>query len=426
MAQRRIGNHLSPGLRYWSGYVHEEYLDALRPFSKAAKVYREMSDDAVVGAMIDAVKAPLLGAEFYVEAASSSSEDKRAAEFLEMNLEKLEDVTWIEHVEEMLEFIIYGFSIAEKVLEKKKDGKFWLKTLIPVGQETLERWGPLDDLGNVISFIQRDIEGEIREADISKLVLMTYRSRKKDPQGKSILRSIYRSWYIRKTLEIFEAIGVERDVGGTPLIQEGENYQLSDEQIENLKEQMENLRVDEADYIYVPRGVTITPYGGGSKVFDSRRIIDAYDHKMRQRFYADFIAQGSEEVGTNALAKESTTFFNVILRHFQLKMLSAWNIQLVPYLFKYNNFKLEKYPKLEWTKPGYYNPMNIAQATNALIGADALTANYATEAHIRKSFGFPRISPEEREKVMKEKQESQQQNQGFPSGETNISGSDSK
>ena len=47
---------LSTGLSLWHGQVREEYLNDLTPWSRAVKVYKEMQDDVVIGALLEAIK----------------------------------------------------------------------------------------------------------------------------------------------------------------------------------------------------------------------------------------------------------------------------------------------------------------------------------------------------------------------------------
>ena len=385
---------LGTGLSIWRGTVSEEYLTDLKPWSRAVKVFREMRDDVVIGALLESIKTPLLAAPFEVHPASQSDEDRRAAEFLEKNIFHLPEMEWREHVEEMLDFIDFGFAIAEKVLEKRKDGRLYLRALIPIGQETLYRWGDPDELGRVTAFEQLDpITGKVRRATMDKLLHFTWKSRKRNPHGHSILRSLYRPWYFKKNLEAIEAIGAERDVGNAPVARLGEGY-YSDQDIENLKKALEGFRIDEALYLILPHGVDLQAFGGGGKVYNVRAMIRDWQHLIRQRFFADFLSLGSEQVGTQALAREMTTFFSFALRSIQVRMLEVWNRQLVPWLFEWNNWRLDAYPKIAWTMPGRHSLQALAQAYSTFIGAGILTPDDSIEPQIREELGLPPLSPE--------------------------------
>ena len=204
--QRPTQVMLGPGLSLWNGLTSEEYLTSLKPWSRAVKVYQEMQDDVVIGALFESIKTPLIASPFEVVVAEMDTEEDRiAADFLRANTIDNANFEWISHVDEMMEYIDMGFSIAEKVLEKGDDGLLYIRDLIPIGQDTLHRWGPLDEFGKVTGFIQRDKpSGKIRAADMEKLLHFTFRGRKRNPEGRGILRSLYRPWFFKKNLEALE------------------------------------------------------------------------------------------------------------------------------------------------------------------------------------------------------------------------------
>lgn len=428
---------LGTGLKIWTGRIREEYLTALQPWTRAAKIYREMRDETTIGSLLEAIKTPLLSTHFevhpYIEPgddenpqdrpskssvfqdeppnpfkprqpfppqpspdrlnqAKVKDQDKRAAELVEKALFRIPNMEWREHAEEMLDFLDFGFAVSEKVFYKDKQGHILPDVLLPVGQETLERWGDPDNYGHVSSFIQRDpVTGQLREASSNKLIHFTWRSRKRDPMGYSLLRSLYRPWFFMKNLEVLEAIGVERDVGNVPVAKLGETF-LTDEQYTKLETGLAGLRLDETAYLIVPGDIEVTPLGSGGKVYDVRGIIRDYQHKIRQRFFADFLAMGGERVGTQALSRELSSFFSLALRAVQERMLEIWQRQLIKPILELNDFPeevVEHPPRLAWTRPGAKNMQMVAQAMNSLVSSDIITPDDDLEHHIREEFGFP-------------------------------------
>ena len=388
---------MKPGLSIWSGLIQEEYLGELAPWSKEVKIFKEMQDDVVIGALFESVRTPLLSSPFEISAGGDSPEDERARAFLEENILHNPNFEWISHVEEMLQFIELGFAVSEKVLEKdKKDGLLHIRDLMPIGQDSLDRWGEPDELGRVTSFQQRDKRGTIHTAPMEKLLHFAFRSKKRNPQGQGLLRALYRPWYFKKNLETLEAIGIERDVGNAPVVKLKENVRYSTQDIDDLKEALEGFRMDEALYVILPSGAELTAYGGGNKVYDVRATITAWQHLIRQRFFADFLAFGSSAVGTQALAREMTTFFGLALRSIQQSMLAVWNRQLVPWLFKWNNWELEHLPTIDWLRPGESNIQSLVQAYNMLVSSGLMDVNDPEfRARVRSQIGLrPSTTPD--------------------------------
>lgn len=390
------GVKLGTGLSVWKGVVSEEYLPQLQPWSIAFKIYREMADDVVVGALLESIKTPLIASPFEIVAASDAKEDQEAKAFIEKDLFKDLDMEWPAHVAESLEMLDYGFSLSEKVLEKREDGRLHIRSLVPIGQETLDHWGDVDEFGAVSSFVQkRELRGQRplqgTEASMDKLLHFKFKGRKRNPEGRSLLRSLYRPWYFKKNLEALEAIGAERDVGNAPVATLKEGIRYSASQIDSLAAALEGFRMDESVYVIAPAGVTIQAYGGGNKVYDVRAMIRDWQHLIRQRFFADFLSLGSEQVGTQALAREMTTFFGLALRSIQEIMLSVWNRQLIPWVFAWNNWEpvSGELPRIDWLRPEDTNLQSLAQAYQMLIAAGLLEADDAVKKRVRLQVGLP-------------------------------------
>lgn len=72
---------LATGLSIMAGMVTEEYLPRLRNWPAAFKTFTEMRDDAVIGALLESIKTPLLSTPFEVHAASEADSDKGLLSF---------------------------------------------------------------------------------------------------------------------------------------------------------------------------------------------------------------------------------------------------------------------------------------------------------------------------------------------------------
>ena len=77
------------GLRNLSGRIQEEYLALLKDTSRRSKIWLEMLDDVTIATLLDAIKWPLLAADFDVEAASEDEVDQAAKAFLWENMNNM-------------------------------------------------------------------------------------------------------------------------------------------------------------------------------------------------------------------------------------------------------------------------------------------------------------------------------------------------
>lgn len=387
-ARKVIG---TTGLKNFAGRISEDELAIFRSWSKEAQIYLEMRDDVIIGTLLDAVKLPLLAAEFVVDSASESAPDQRAKEFIEDNIANMHHQTWRSHVEDMLETLEFGFAVGEIVLEKRHDGRMWIRNIESRGQETLDKW-IFDNKDNLISFQQRDpVRGSIATIPISKMVHMTMRGRKGNPQGRSILRWLWWPYRFRRDMENLEGIGVERDIGGMPVATMGEaSYDPDD--LTKLDDALAGMRMDERMFLRLPSGVKVEPYGGGSKSYNIGEIIERKKKEILMRLFAQFLMLGMESVGSQALVQGSQDFFTLGEIAIQQVMLESWNQQLIPYLLRHNSFtELTGNPTLNWKNPGKVNIAEIMEAYTKGSSSGVLTPSGEDEEHLRALLDLPSI-----------------------------------
>ena len=389
------------GLKHLAGRVNEEYLNSLKLWSTEVKLYKEMRDDTLIGTLLDAIKTPLLAANFDTEPGGDQTPaDQEAADWLWSVMNSMGRQTWVSHTEDALDFIDFGFNVSAINLEKRADGRIWLANLEPRGQETLYQWGFSEDgKGDEVElFRQQDPNGTgtIFDVPMNQCIHFRFRGRKGNPQGRSLLRSLFRSYKFMRNLEDLEAIGVERDVGGMAVakLTEGD---LSDEDMATLKQTLKNLRRDEQLYLIEPVGVDMRAWAGGSKIYDVNQIIERYQKLTLMRFFAQFLKLGMDSVGTQALVKGAHDFFTLALEGVQRYLLEAWNQQLVPYLFKWNAWPgLTDYPKIVWEKPGKPDLAGLVNYLNTSVGAKLFTPTDIDEDHLRALADMPELPEEER------------------------------
>jgi hypothetical protein len=387
------------GLKHIGGQIREEYLNALRNWSTEAKLYDEMRDDPIVGALLDAIKLPLQAAAFDVETAQGGTPaDDEAAKWLWECLNKMTNQTWNSHVEDALECLDFGFALSEIVLDKRADGRLWLKNVDPRGQESLNSWQyNATEKDKLEAFVQNDPNGGATfTIPLSKCVHFRYKGRKGNPQGHSVLRALYRPYKFARNLEDLEGIGIERDVGGMPMAKlQGGDYDPQD--MTDLKAALKGLRKDEESYLIVPEGVDISPFGGGNKIYDVDQVINRYHKVMLMRFFAQFLILGMDKVGTQSLVKGSQDFFALVLEGVQRYLLESWNNQLVPYLFRFNSWDgISGLPTITWEKPGKVDLGGLVNFLNTAVGAKLLTPTDLDEDHLRSIADMPELPEEDR------------------------------
>lgn len=344
------------GQRRYGGIFYEEFLSELRG-RKGAEVFTEMSNnDETIGAILFAIEMLVRQASWNVEPGGSTAKDREAAEFVKSCMDDMQQ-TWIDTISEILSFLTYGWSFHEIVYKRRmgrtKDNRTsskyddgligWMK--LPIrSQETLYQW-EYDDQDNLIGMTQMPPpDFGLITIPMNKAMLFRTRSRKDNPEGRSILRTAYRSWYFKRRIQEIEGIGIERDLAGLPVITTPEGMDIWDKDDEDmnairagLEAMVKNIRRDSTEGLVMPFGYTFELTStGGSRQFDTNSIIARYDTKISQTVLADFIQLGHESVGSFALSSDKTNLFSMAICAFLDIICQTFNSQGIPALIDIN------------------------------------------------------------------------------------------
>src|SRR5258708_502727 len=113
---REIG---ATGLRRFSGFIFEEFLNNLLQW-KGAAIYKEMSwNDSTIGACLYAIEMFIRKVEWSVKPASNQPYDIEAADFLNSCRDDM-SVTWADLVNEIVhETMVYGYDVSELVYKRR-------------------------------------------------------------------------------------------------------------------------------------------------------------------------------------------------------------------------------------------------------------------------------------------------------------------
>lgn len=386
------------GIKRSGGYIDEEFLPALRG-RKAVRVFREMAaNDSMVGALLFAIDKLIREVDWKVIPADQTPEQTKAQKFVEECMEDMSH-SWDDFIGEILTMLTYGWSWHEVVYKKrvgpwerdpKRKSKYsdnmigWRK--IPIrAQETLMRWS-FDESGGIRGMIQMAPPSYKQTAiPIEKSLLFRTSIAKGNPEGVSLLRTAYRSWYFKKRLEEFEAIGVERDLAGMPVAKvpaDFLNAQPGTPQAKTVaafKKMVRGVRRDENEGLVLPTQYdpeTKQPMyefelmsSSGTRQFDTNSIIQRYEQRILMSVLADFILVGHQQVGSYALHTDKTGIFRAALNAITKAIADTLNRHAIPRLFEVNNWKLDELPKFEPTDIDPPDLNQLAQFISATAGA---------------------------------------------------------
>jgi hypothetical protein len=197
---------------------------------------------------------------------------------------------------------------------------------------------------------------------VEKFLLFRTTSTKNNPEGRSVLRGAYRPWYFKKHVENIEGIGIERDLAGLPMalvppeLLSPNPSAPQRAQLEYIKKMVTSIRRDEQEGVVFPmardaQGNMLYDLKllstGGSRQFDTDKVVQRYDQRIAMCAMADFILLGHDKVGSFALNQSKTNLFSNALGSFLDSIAEVLNRYAVPRLFGLNDFQVTDYPKFE-------------------------------------------------------------------------------
>lgn len=408
----------STGLKRYGGWVQEEFLRELAG-TRGAETYREMKDnDAMCGAVLFAIEMLLRNVTWRVEAFGDEQEDQWAKEFVEQNLDDMNQ-PWADTIAEVLSMLPFGWAWHEQVYKLRmgehqesaslrsryNDGLFGWRKISIRAQETLWQW-EFDDNGGIRAMLQMaPPDFRVRRIPIEKSLLFRTTTVKGNPEGRSVLRNAYRAWYIKKHIENVEAIGIERDLTGLPVIWvpphllDGNATAGDKAALAEYKRLITNIKRDEQEGVVMPlaydhnnnKAYDLTLLStGGRRQIETTEIIGRWDQRIAMTVLADFILLGHEKVGSFSLNSSKTTLFATALGAWLTNIKEVFNRFAIPRLFQLNGKRLRGYPTLAHGDVEKVDLAELGAFISNLAGAGVnLFPDDELEKHLKQAAGLP-------------------------------------
>lgn len=400
------------GQKRYGGFFYEEFLKELQG-RKGMAVYQEMSEnDDTIGAILFSIEMLIRQATWDVQAGGTTPADEEARDFVLQCMDDMQD-TWSDTISEILSFLTYGWS-AHEIVYKRRCGKRgdprlrskytdgligWQK--LPIrSQDTLYEW-LYDDNDNITGIVQNPPpDFGLIEIPAEKLLLFKTKSRKGNPEGRSILRNAYRDWYFKRRIQEIEGIGVERDLAGFPVLTAPEGMNIWDEDDPDMTairaaadRVVQNIRRDSLEGLTLPSGWELKLLStGGQRQFDTGAIIERYDSRIAMTCMADFILLGHQNVGSFALSSDKTKMFSMAIGSYLDIICEVFNNQAIPALIDINgdHFSgITDYPTLIHGDVEDANLEKLGDFIHKMITCGALLPDESVEDFVREAAGMP-------------------------------------
>lgn len=426
------------GLRRFGGSIDDDYDRVFRTLRSRMALYREMGDDPIVAAVLQAIKMTLRRVKWTAQPTGDTDADKRAAEWLGTCMDDMSQ-SWTDTIDQAVGCIQYGFYPGELVYKPRRgdreqtlttagpdgqpvtielppskydDGKIgWRKwvfmapeTLAPGSEWVFDEHGGLEGLNQ-----QAPPHYQTVFIPIEKVINFRTTAERGNPEGRSILRAMYKPWYFKNNLEEVEAISAERFGTGLPVAYLGSNTSKNIDDPNNdlatFMDIVRNVRIDEQSGIVIPyakmgsgakegEGVLFefaTPPGTGPVNFGE--TINRHEQRMAMVGLAQFIHLGMSGVGARALGESSQDFFTLAVSAWADALADTIQRYAVDRLFKLNSFPgLTAVPHIAHEAVAQTDIKMVADYINALAGKELLTPSEELERHLLELADLP-VSP---------------------------------
>ncbi len=404
-----------------SGYTFEEFVPELRS-RNGAEIFDEMrKNDATINGVLTLMNQIFYNVPWKYENKNTDNDSQYRADTIEQMLNDMEK-TFTQTMNDALTFLPHGYSLLEIVWKQRlglhpdrrfyskhnyRDG-LWAPRKIPLrSQKTIIKWA-FDPTGTPIGAYQ-NIPSCGREVFIPIERLLHFRTTTECdlPEGISILRGCYESYETVKKIRRIEAISIERDLAGIPVVYAPASImsKKTDEnkrQFENLASQIVNIRNNTQAGILLPSNI----YEGtnhrqfqfdlvkaaGQKQIDTNTIIERYESNIVIQLLADFMYMGAKKAGgTYNLAEVKIKLFAKSLNYYLDVVQDVINDSLIRQIYIMNDWPLDKMVKIKHGNIDTVDFEVFAKSIMELVQCGALTPDQILEKEIRERGNIPQL-----------------------------------
>jgi hypothetical protein len=400
-----------------TGYIYEEFLNNLSTY-RQRYVYREMRDnDAVIGSMFFALEMILRKAEWRVDPAPGKK-GQQYAEFVHSCMEDCSH-TWEDFIAENVSMFAFGFSLFETVYKRRQgadgrkasrfdDGLIGWRKMAPRAQESILYW-IWDDAGGLQGAVQLAApDYHTVPIPIEKLLLFRTTSLKNNPEGRSVLRNVYRSWFFKRRIEEVEGIGIERDLCGIPVLYASAEALEAMGGTQAAQQLVTNIRMDDQMGVILPLAYDDNKNplvklellkSGGAKQTNAGETISRYNADILNTMLAGFVQFGQTPTGSRSLHMSATQIFSLAIGAFMDSIAAVMNRIAIPRLMQLNKMDLKYAPKLMAGEIGVRDLEELSTFVQQLSMAGLTFIDKPTQDAIRKVGRLPPLPDDNEDNV---------------------------
>jgi|SRR6185295_14162382 len=404
------------GLKYSMGRIYEEW-DRSLVGPKAMRVYREMEQCPAVGACLGAIEMQARDGTLKVEPPPDASQEELLwAEHVRTCLGDM-SFSWDDTLTEILSMLQFGFAPMEVVWKRRggdvndpasrsrySDGLIGWRKFAIRGQETVTRWD-LDPNGGIQAVYQQAApDYKERRIPIDKMLLFRPKVAKNNPEGRSVLRSAYRSYFFWKQALISEGIGMQRNLEGFPVMGIPAACFLEDataEQkatLEAARKLVTSIGMDEQRGAVIPieylpgtnsklYDLSILQNGSGKSQVNTSEIIRQRQREVVVSMIYDLMLIGEPNT-LKYQGNRPPEFFAASVDAWLESIAAIFNAIAIPDLYRMNGWPIERTARLCFTRISPPDLAGIGDFITKTVAAGALFPE-GLDAYLRGLANFP-------------------------------------
>ena len=251
---------------------------------------------------------------------------------------------FLDHIEEALDAIAYGFEVFEQVGYIGDDGLFHYKKLAMRPPQTITEIRLAKDGG-----ITEVMQGGLIDMplDIKRLVVYAFQKRGANWHGRSLLRGCYEPWLLKDRAVRVGVMNIQRAGVGTPVATGPPGASKTD--LEILNQMMSKLNAGDRSGGAVPYGSIVKLIGVEGGQPDTVGFIKLMNEEMARSFFQMFMQLGQTTSGSRALGQTFVEYHKLVTEYIAQWFAGVFNEHVIEDDIDWNWGPDEEFaPLLEW------------------------------------------------------------------------------
>lgn len=371
---------------------------------RGIKIFEIMRrSDSTVRSALQIVKLPILSAVFDIEAAKNEladkveDDDEFKARFVKRELMQ-RNINFKRHIKKALSQFDYGFSAFEIVLELTEfESKLMIgiQKLAPRKQSSIMSWETEDGEEGVTQMVN----GKTYSIPRVKMIIYTHdQDDDDDPQGTSLLRYVYKDWDLKDKLTLVNAIALEKQGVGVPIVKEKEGANATPTDEAAAVEAVSNIRANEKSFMKIPNTMEVEMLDmKGSTTKEVLPTLNYHDGRIMAGVLARFMELGGASgTGAQALSGDLSSVFMKAEEAVADEIVSTLTEDLIKKLCDLNFSEMPNgYPKLTYGSISDDDVAGLATSLNSLVTAGVIVPDDDLEDNVRGRLHLPAAAREE-------------------------------